>query len=697
VHGHSLLTDLVLLVAMAAAGVALFERLRLPAIAGFLVTGAVLGPGGLGLVSDPEAVQALAELGVVFLLFEIGLEIPVDRLRRRGAFTLAAGGLQLAGTLVVAAGAAWALGLPGPTAFVIGALVAMSSTALVIRLLSERGELDAPHGQIAVGILLFQDLCIVPFLVAVPLLAGEAVHSGWPVARALLRAGLALLLFLGVARFALPWVLDRAARLRSRDLFSLVSVLVVAGAAVGAESAGLTLAVGAFLAGLAASSTPYGHQLFAEVLPLRGVLLGVFFTAVGMLLDVRTAAENPSAVLLFAAGAVPLKAAVVLAVLALALRQSPRVSVLAALALAQTGEFSFVLASAAAASGVLDSGLQQAVIAGSILSLLATPFLVRVAPTLAARLDRAARGRAGEEGPETLTDHVLLIGYGLTGRSVARVLRAIEQRVLAVEANAQTVHEARAAGEDIVYGDALRAGLLERVGIRGARALVVAITDPLATRQVVTLARSLHPALPIVARTRYVLDVDPLSEAGADVVVAEEVEATLDVVSQTLRIFGIPSGAIARFVAELREEGYELLRPRPALALDPWLGELLEQVSTEWLEVGMSVAGEPTLLELAFRERTGASVLAIERGGRTIPNPTPSESIRAGDRLLVFGGTEALGRAHALLVGLAAPRSGERGYTAGADARGTVGEDSRGTVGEDPRSPARADPQKEGG
>jgi CPA2 family monovalent cation:H+ antiporter-2 len=319
------LGELVVLLALAVAGAALFERLRLPAIAGFLVAGALVGPGGLGLVADPEGVRRIAEIGVVFLLFEIGLELPLERLRSMGR-SLVVGALQVSVTLFATAGLAVWLGVAGRTALVLGALVAMSSTALVIRLLTERGEVDAPHGQLAIAILLFQDLCIVPFLLAVPLLASPEPLSAMPILGAFARAGLAGAAVYAIARFALPRILSMAANLRSRDIFSLVAVLVVAGAAVGAEGLGLGLAVGAFLAGLAVSTSPWGHQLFAEVLPLRGVLLGVFFTAVGTLLDLGTALDAPLAVASLFLASTVLKAAVVgvgaLVVLGIGIRAS---------------------------------------------------------------------------------------------------------------------------------------------------------------------------------------------------------------------------------------------------------------------------------------------------------------------------------------------------------------------------------------
>jgi CPA2 family monovalent cation:H+ antiporter-2 len=649
VHGGSLLAELVVLLALAAAGAALFERLRLPSIAGFLVAGALVGPGGFGLVSDPAAVRTVAEGGVVFLLFEIGLELPVERLRRLLRSGLAAGALQVGATLGVTAAAAVALGVAARTALVLGALVAMSSTALVVRLLSERSELDAPHGQITVAILLFQDLCIVPFLLAVPLLASPDPLGLAPIAGALARAGLAAAAFYAVTRFALPRVLSAAAGLRSREVFSLVAVLVVAGAAAGAEGLGLGLAVGAFLAGLAAAASPWGHQLFAEVLPLRGVLLGVFFTAVGMLLDVRLAWQHAGLVAALLLAATALKAAVVAGSLSLVLRFPRRVAALAALALAQTGEFSFVLGAAAAAAGLLDAELSQAFVAASVLSLVASPFLLRAG----ALLDRGARRPTGRDASAAhgLAGHALVIGHGLAGRNLTRVLEATGIPWIAVDANPSSANEtpARERGR-VIYGDATRPALLERLGVKSARIVVVAITDPLATRRIVSLVHRLAPSAKVIARTRYVRDVDALQGLGAHAVVAEELEAAIDLLTHVLREFGLASGAVAAFVEELRDEGYALLQTPPGVALDPWLAELLQQVATEWVEVPAGFPSGRTLGGLALRTRTGASVLAVERAGVTTANPAAAHPLAGGDRLLVFGGNAEMARVRDLLA-----------------------------------------------
>jgi CPA2 family monovalent cation:H+ antiporter-2 len=645
------LTEILVLLAVATAGVAIFERLRLPAIAGFLVMGALVGPGGFGLIDQPDRVRALAELGVVFLLFEIGLELPLERLRRLWKMALFGGGLQVLATLACVASIGVAMGLDVPKALVMGGLVAMSSTALVMRLLSERGEIDAPQGQLAVGILLFQDLCVVPMLLGVSILAAGSTADAAGVALGLARSFAGLVAFFLVARFAFPYLLDRAARLRSREIFTMVALLAVVGSAVFAERIGLTLAVGAFAGGLVLSASPYAHQLFAEVVPLRGLLLGVFFTAVGMLFDPAIALENAAGIAAYFVCVVVLKAGFIAAIVALALRQGVRLGVLTGLSLAQTGEFSFVLAAAASDAALLDAGLRQIFVAGSIATLVATPFLVGVAPRVAHFLDRRAE-RAPKPADDEVVDpphnHVILVGFGLAGQNIARVLKARGIGYVALDSNAGSIATARSRGEPVLYGDATRHSTLERMGIANARMVVVAISDPIGTRQVVNLARTLAPDVPIYARTRYVLEVDDLERAGATKVIAEEFESTITLAGAILRHFGAPEESIARFATELRDEGYEFMRA-PETILDPWLADLLDEVATLWVDVLPSFEAGRSLAELDVRARTGASIVAIEHAGATTPGPDPSFEIQCGDRLLALGSPESIERLRALL------------------------------------------------
>jgi CPA2 family monovalent cation:H+ antiporter-2 len=651
-----LLFEVILLLALAAAGLALFEYLKLPAIVGFLAVGALAGPGGLSLVSEPERVRQLTELGVIFLLFEIGLELPLERLRDLGRTAGIVGGLQVGLTVAIVWACTAAVGVPPATALVLGGLIAMSSTALVMRLLADEGQVDAPHGQLAVSVLVFQDLSIVPFLLAVPLLAGSE-QLGWrEVLMSLGRMVGALALVVFVVRLGVPRVLNRVAQARSPDLFSLLALLIVLGSAYLAEALGLTLAVGAFLAGVAATSSPYAHQLFSEVVPLRGVLLGLFFTAVGMLFEPRVLIDSAPWVGLYIVATLVLKTSIVTAASVWGLGRSWRAGLLAGLALSQTGEFSFVLAEVALRAELLDQSLYQIVLAGSILSLVASPFVIRASPHIADawigwREQEAAEGMddPDEAQHDPGGDGVVVIGFGLAGQTLTRLLRAVEVPYIVIDTNARAVRLAQSRKEHIIFGDATRPTVLRRLGVDRVKLVVVAISDPLATRRIVTRIRLIAPDTPVLARTRYVREVDLLEAAGASTVVAEEFESSIEIVARSLERFGIPTGSIARFTEALREEGYGAIRSPAALPMDPWLVELLDEVGTEWVDVPSDFAPGISLQDLDVRARTGASVLAVERGGVSNTNLTAAFHLSGGDRLLVLGDSQSLRKLKVLL------------------------------------------------
>lgn len=660
-HG---LGEAVVLLALAATAVAASERLRLPSIVGFLVVGALAGPQSLGLVGDPDAVRELAELGVVFLLFEIGLELPIERMRGLWRPALIGGGAQVGLTLALFAGIAYAMGFPPAVSLVLGACLSMSSTAIVLGLLSDEGQIDAPGGQLAVAILLMQDLAIVPFLLLVPLLAGETggvAELGLAIARmaaALVAVGFAVW-------FLVPRLLDRVAQNRGGELFSLFALLLVLGSALAAEALGLTLAVGAFLAGVAASSSLYAHQLFSEVVPLRGVLLGIFFTAVGMFFDPAQVAAAPGTLVLDVVAIVALKLLVILIAARLLLRRPLRVSLEAGLSLAQTGEFAFVLLGVAGEVGVIEPILSQRVIAASIVTLVLSPFLIRYAPAIAG----AVVERLGHPGevPDPDFDvaaagdpsrRVVVIGFGPAGQTLVRLLRSLDVPYLAVDTNPSAAAEAQRTGDPVLYGDATRPQVLRHLQVAEARLVAVAISDPLATRRIVSRIRAMAPRTPILARTRYVREVDRLSAAGASVVVAEEFEGSIELVARALESFDVPMGAIARFTEALREEGYGAIRAPASLPLDPWLMELLDHSDTEWVEVPMNVSDRPTLGALDLRARTGGYVLAVERGANSHANPMPDFALEPGDRLLVLGGTDDIVSVRELLADRAPDSSG---------------------------------------
>lgn len=648
------LIEAVILLALASAGLAITERLRLPSVVGFLVVGAIAGPGMLGLVSDPNRVRDLAEIGVIFLLFEIGLELPIERVRTLWRAALLAGGFQIVVTSTLVAAITHAFGLDWPAALVIGAGVSMSSTAIVLRLLSDEGQIDAPGGQLSVSILLMQDLAIVPFLLFIPLLAGGTATVGeFAISIGRMGAALALLGF-GVW-FLVPRVLDRVAQTRSGELFSLLALLIVLGSALTAETLGLTLAVGAFLAGVAASGSPYAHQLFSEVVPLRGVLLGIFFTAVGMFFDPFEVLEAPGTFLLDVFSITLGKILIVLFAGTVLLRRSMRVSLEAGLSVCQMGEFSFVLLGVAGQAGLIEPVLQQRVVGASIATLLISPFLIRSAPAIAGAITEwlqhpgpALSDAKPNDEPDQIP-RVVVIGYGPAGQTLVRLLRSLDVPYIAVDTNPNAALAAADSGEPVIYGDATRPQMLSHLRVWEARLIAVVISDPLATRRIVSRIRAMAPDTPILARTRYVREVDQLSSAGATTVVVEEFEGSIELVARALESFEIPTGAIARFTEALREEGYGAIRAPAALPIDPWLIELLDHTDTEWVEVPMALTGEPTLGELDIRAQTGGNILVIERGSTSHPNPTPDFALKGGDRLLVLGGAENLLRVRQLL------------------------------------------------
>lgn len=645
---HSIqLFEVIVLLGLSAIGLALFERIKLPAIAGFLVVGAIAGPGVLGLVPEPDRVRALAEIGVVFLMFEIGLDLPLDRVRRLWRSALLGGGAQLGITMLVVYGTARAFGMANGEAIILGALIAMSSTALVLRLLSDQGHTNAPHGQLATSVLVFQDLSIVPLLLLVPLLAGAGSQSWIDVAWELGRAAVGLGAVLLVVRFAVPLALDRMARLRSSDLFSLLALLIVLGSAFLAEQLGLTLAVGAFIAGVAASSSPYAQQLFSEIIPLRGVVLGIFFTAIGMLFEPMVMIEQAPLVLAILVAATLVKGVIVACVGKVLLGRGTQVGVLSGIALAQCGEFSFVLAEVSARAGLLSVSVHQAVLAASIISLLATPFLMRAAPAIAdwaeSMFDGPLSDRVGVLRDATFTDRandrerVIVIGYGPAGRTLVSLLKSQNLPYVVVDANATTVADALAAGERIVFGDAARPSFLERLDVETAKLVTVAISDPLATRRIVARVRAMAPDLPILARARFVHEVDSLEAVGASTVVAEEYEGSIEVLRQALTHFDFHPNAIRNFADALREEDYGVIRAAPELQIDPWLVELLREEKHDWVTVPMTFDAGMSLAELDVRARTGVSIVAVDRAGTIDAVPAPSFRPRAGDRLLVLG------------------------------------------------------------
>jgi CPA2 family monovalent cation:H+ antiporter-2 len=653
VHEIPVLRDLVILVAVAIPVVIIAQRLRVPTVVGFLLTGIAIGPNALGLVARPDSVESLAEVGVVLLLFAIGLELSLSRIVRMGQWVIRGGGLQVLATIAVIAAIALSVGAPWRLDVFVGALFALSSTAIVLKVYNDRGELDTSHGRVVVAILLFQDLCVVPLMLAVPLLAGREASVAGSVRSIILSVVVVAALILG-GRLAVPRALRRIAELRNREIFTLSVVFIGLGAAYVTSAFGMSLALGAFLAGLIISESDYGLQALSDVLPFRDTFSGIFFISVGMLLDVGYVSSRIAAVVSMAVAVMVVKTVIVILVVRM-LKRSLRVGVRSGLGLAQVGEFSFVLAGSGMTFGLLDTAQYQVFLGASVLTMLAAPFVIAHADRLAEWATQATR-RPNLIIPTTempvvraLRDHVIIVGYGLNGRNLALALESAQIPYVVLEQNGQLVRRARLERTPIFFGDGTRAEVLEKVGLEHARVLVFAIAAPAEERRGVAIARHLNPAVRIIVRTRYVSEIAELRRLGADEVIPEELETSVEIFARVLRRYGVEVNRIRRLVDEVRGDHYGMFLTRERSvttrigdALAP-LGERV-RLETVVVEVGTPAAGaSPAALSL--RKVTGATVIAVVRRGAVTYSPDPTVAFEVGDEVLLVGDTDALAKA----------------------------------------------------
>lgn len=648
---HQLLREAVTILAAATAVVLLSSRLRIPSIAGFLLTGVLIGPSGLRLVSRPDQVEVFAEIGVIFLLFSIGLEFSLDRLKQIRRFFFLGGSLQTLLTIALIALLAVAAGLTPRRAVFLGFLAALSSTAIVLKLYADRRELDAPQGKILIAILLFQDFLIVPMIVLTPVLAGSVDASGPEIAMRFLLALAGIGLVFAVARHLMPRLLRLLVRTRLREVLVLGALTACLGMAWLTESFEFSLALGAFLAGIIISESEYSHQVMAEVIPFRDVFNSLFFIAIGMLLEVPYALAHPGAVLGLASAVLGIKAAVAAAAVLL-LRFPLRTAVIAGVGLAQVGEFSFVLLKVGQAEGLLDRGFYQTFIAASILTMLVTPGLVSLAPRIGARFARFQPSQEETlEAGRPLRDHVVVVGFGVNGRTLAKVLRPAGVRYTVLELDGEIVRRAREDGEPILFGDITRPEILEHARVGEARMIVFAISDVEAVRRGIRFARELNPDLYILVRTRHLHEIDELRRLGADDVIAEEFETAIEIFTRVLERYHVPRNVIRAQTLALRGESYLILR---APSLDGRLSQALLDVLAEGttdifrLDSGSPWAGQ-TIRDLNLRRRAGATIIAVVRGERSFTNPGPDMRLEAGDSLVLVGSHREMEQAFELL------------------------------------------------
>jgi CPA2 family monovalent cation:H+ antiporter-2 len=660
---YGVLGNLLIIFTVSIAVVFLFHQFRLPSIAGFLVAGALIGPHGLNLISDIGTVQILAEIGVVLLLFTIGIEFSLVQLASLRRLLLIAAPIQVGGVIVIVWLGGMVAGLPGPQAIFWGFLLSLSSTAIVLKALAASGDSDSLHGRATIGILVFQDLAVVPMILLAPILASPSEGAFTSILLTLGTSVVVVGCVVAAAWYAVPKLLEHIVRSRSRELFLLTIIVLCLGIAWLTSLGGLSLALGAFIAGLVISESEYSHQAMAEVLPFRDSFNSLFFVSIGILMDWRILLHYPVVVtgllvvvllvkFVSGAGAV------------LAVSVPPRSAVMTGIALAQVGEFSFILAQVGQENGLLSGSPYQIFLAVSVCSMIITPFLMQLSPHLARRVEAMQRVRRWFPGRTTahvletegrhlrIKDHVIIVGYGLNGRNLARVLGETEVPYIALDLDGDTVRREAQHGLPLYYGDATNPNVLRHVKIEDARVLVVAISDPFMARRSVQVARGLNSKIHIVVRTRYLRELEELHQLGADDVVPEEFETSIEIFALVLRTYNMPQDFVMRKAEQIRREGYALLRrsEMPELAHHLRGGTLSDvEVETCRIEEDSPAAGK-TLAHLAVRPRTGASVIAWTRSGVTESNPSEKTKLLAGDIVVLLGTRDQIRRAMGIVL-----------------------------------------------
>lgn len=651
---YEILKSLEMIFIASAVVILLLYKLKIPSLVGFIIAGVIIGPHGLAIIKDVHFIQILAEIGVILLLFTIGIEFSLTKLVKIKKAVLGGGGSQVFLTIAASAALTYIAIQNVNTSLFFGFLYALSSTAIVLKLLMERGEIDSPHGNTMVGILIFQDLCIVPLMLLIPVLSGDVIDA-FDVAFKIGKAALIIIVVLLSSRWIVPALLHQVVRTRSRELFLTTIILLCLGIALLTSRFGLSLALGAFLAGLVVSESEYAHQALADILPFKDSFMGLFFVSIGMLMNIEFVLGNAITigqvlVLIF------LLKIVTGAVSASLIGNSLRTSILVGLGLAQIGEFSFVLAIAGKAGGLITEEFYQIFLASSVVTMILTPFILNAAPSasewIATRpVMKKFSGKKklyeAEGGQLRKHDHVIIVGFGLNGRNLARVLREADIPYVVLEMNSDTVREMKKKGEPIYYGDGTSKEILRKLGIEKARLLVIAISDPISTRRIVAIARQASATVYIIVRTRYLIEVDDLRNLGADEIIPEEFETSIEIFSRVLHRYSFPRSTILDMAEKIRSDSYTALRsvelPRRHLFEKyEWLPEI--EIDGYRIPDGSHLHNK-TIKELHIRKKTGVTIIAVRREKKVHPNPDPDFRLNSGDYILFTGDRASINNA----------------------------------------------------
>ncbi len=632
------------------------NKLKLPAVGGFLTTGLLIGPSGLGLISDPHRIDLLAEIGVMLLLFTVGIEFSIEKLKEMKRSFWLSGFLQIILTIFSTFLVLSALKFPVTEGIFYGFLISLSSTALVIRILSERKEIDSPQGKLSVGILLFQDLSFVPMIILTPVLAGKLSLSFNTLITRFLLGILSVFLIIIVARKVMPYFLYLIVKTKVREAFLFSTLFVLLGMAFITSYFGFSLALGAFIAGLILSESEYSHQVYSDILPLKDLFNSLFFISIGLLLDLNFAWKEK-----FLIGGVfiaisLLKIIVIFAVVRL-IGLNSRIALLVSLNLFQIGEFSFLLSKIGNQYGMISEKVYQVFIASSICSFLATPFVMQFSPLIFEKVLNFKKLRSklfpiDEKEALKLKNHVIIAGFGLNGRNLARVLKSSGIKYVIIDIDAELVKKAKNE-EPIIFGDVWSSEILHTAGIKNAKLLVIAISDPVITRNAVKLAKTLNPSIHIIVRTKYVNEIDELYRLGADQVIPEEFETSIEIFVRVLEEYHIPRNLIDAQIKVIRAERYGMLR---GISKTPRTFQKITEILTAGTAETFFVSSDSpacgkSIKDLNLRKETGATIIAVVRGEKSFTSPPPEFVIKEGDTLVIVASHADMDKAFLYLEG----------------------------------------------
>jgi len=634
-----LIQDLIIIFGLSVIVIYLFEKIKIPQIVGFLVTGAIVGPHFLGLISKHSNVDMLAEIGIILILFSVGIDFSLKKLLDNLRNFLVGGSLQFGLTVIAILFLFRYLGYEFNSALYIGFCIAITATAIMLKILDAHSALDTPHGKTSLTVSLFQDLATVAIFLVAPLLIGESADIGSDLLfMALKIIGIIIFMYISI-KFIMPTLIYQIAKTRIKELFVIVILLICVIIVWLATLIGISVALGAFLAGLIISETDYSFEAHSFVEPFRDVFASFFFVSIGMMLNISFLTNNIVQILSLLLVIFVIKA-VIMIIAALASGNTIRVATISSFLIFPLGEFNIVLAVFGLSIGLIDNHFYQLFLSITVLSIISAPFLYEIGLKIGGYLSKFSPANIPEVNLDeyNLNDHLVIIGYGVNGRNLARAAQATKLNYIIIEMNPQTVMQEKAKGELIIYGDATKQGILDTASISTSRICVIAISDATAVRMITYKVKQVNPNIYLIVRTRYIQEVDELYRLGADEVIPEEFETSVEIFTRVLTRYLIPRDEIKKFVNEIRSEGYKMLR---GVYSKPQYSDLkhhipdLEMASFR-VKLHCTFIGY-TLADLRLREKYNVTLLAIKRGDEILGNPGGDSKILEDDIIIVFG------------------------------------------------------------